>query len=363
MSVRLSSRDLAQLRRATQVLLSPLRYDSVDAWRRDVNRELRLLVGADSMGFLLPVADGRPVYSEEIPADTLAPFPELLPPSLADGTPAWQRAIELGVVTLEVVYGDDVGRYFSSAYYHEFALPGGAAQSISVAMPIGDVTPAGAASVQGWRERGSRARFGERELALLRLVEPAFRAGVEGWLSFGGRAGALVRTIDLLDQPVMSFDAAGRVVHATGAVERLLRDDPQGEEVRQAMVRMGRQLAANRPLAKPAERHATCGGVVTAAGSYVLHCCRGDLSAGESILLVSVRREQTRPRTAGELRAAFGLTAREAAVARLLARGRRNAEVAAELRISPHTAKRHTERILAKLGAKSRAEVAGRIDT
>jgi DNA-binding CsgD family transcriptional regulator len=41
---------------------------------------------------------------------------------------------------------------------------------------------------------------------------------------------------------------------------------------------------------------------------------------------------------------------------RLLVRGASNAEIAERLVISPHTAKHHVSRVLAKLGATSRAE-------
>jgi DNA-binding CsgD family transcriptional regulator len=51
------------------------------------------------------------------------------------------------------------------------------------------------------------------------------------------------------------------------------------------------------------------------------------------------------------------LTAREFAVARLIAEGRTNAEIADELGIAPKTASSHVEHILAKLGASRRAEI------
>jgi DNA-binding CsgD family transcriptional regulator len=58
-----------------------------------------------------------------------------------------------------------------------------------------------------------------------------------------------------------------------------------------------------------------------------------------------------------ELRRRFGLTRKEAGVARLIAEDQTNEQIAKRLSISPHTARHHTERILAKLGAKSRTLV------
>lgn len=57
------------------------------------------------------------------------------------------------------------------------------------------------------------------------------------------------------------------------------------------------------------------------------------------------------------LPARYRLTARECQVALLLAEGRSNSDIAAALGISPHTARHHTENVMAKLGARSRAEV------
>jgi DNA-binding CsgD family transcriptional regulator len=56
--------------------------------------------------------------------------------------------------------------------------------------------------------------------------------------------------------------------------------------------------------------------------------------------------------------ARFGLTRREAQIARLLARRATNREIANELEVSPHTVRHHVERIFAKLGVTSRRLVA-----
>jgi DNA-binding NarL/FixJ family response regulator len=55
-----------------------------------------------------------------------------------------------------------------------------------------------------------------------------------------------------------------------------------------------------------------------------------------------------------------GLTVRELDVLRLVAAGLRDAEIAERLFLSPRTVGHHVSSLLAKLGARSRAEAAGR---
>ena len=59
-----------------------------------------------------------------------------------------------------------------------------------------------------------------------------------------------------------------------------------------------------------------------------------------------------------EVPAPFGLTGRELAVLRLLATGRTNAQIGAELYISPKTAGVHVSNILRKLGVSGRVQAA-----
>jgi DNA-binding NarL/FixJ family response regulator len=66
------------------------------------------------------------------------------------------------------------------------------------------------------------------------------------------------------------------------------------------------------------------------------------------------------PRTV-HLQLEYGLTTREMQVAILLAEGRSNEDVAAALRVSPHTARHHTQHVLAKLGVHSRAQAGAKI--
>jgi DNA-binding response OmpR family regulator len=60
-----------------------------------------------------------------------------------------------------------------------------------------------------------------------------------------------------------------------------------------------------------------------------------------------------------DLRERYGLTDRQVEVARLIASGCTNAEIATKLGLSFYTARNHAEQVMAKLGVSSRAAVGG----
>jgi DNA-binding NarL/FixJ family response regulator len=78
-------------------------------------------------------------------------------------------------------------------------------------------------------------------------------------------------------------------------------------------------------------------------------------------VMVTIHRAEPRLPSPEFLMRRFSMTTREADVALLLARGASNATVASELRISQHTARHHTENVLAKLNVHTRREVASAI--
>jgi DNA-binding response OmpR family regulator len=65
-----------------------------------------------------------------------------------------------------------------------------------------------------------------------------------------------------------------------------------------------------------------------------------------------------RPLTDPELRERYGLTERQVAVARLIAEGCTNAELAARLGLSFYTVRNHAEQVMLKLGVGNRSAVA-----
>jgi DNA-binding NarL/FixJ family response regulator len=100
--------------------------------------------------------------------------------------------------------------------------------------------------------------------------------------------------------------------------------------------------------------------VRTATRLYRLHATHIDrgVLGPEAAVVVLVGRLGTPDLATAELRARYALTRREVQVARLLARGRTNAEIARTLGLSAATARHYTEHVLAKLGVHSRAQVA-----
>ncbi|MGA8045969.1 MAG: response regulator transcription factor [Dermatophilaceae bacterium] len=94
----------------------------------------------------------------------------------------------------------------------------------------------------------------------------------------------------------------------------------------------------------------------------IVHAVRV-VASGESLLAPSVTsmlvREYARRPATGRPRGddLTSLTARETEVLKLVAQGSSNAEIAHRLVISPATAKTHVSRVLAKLGARDRAQL------
>lgn len=356
-----STSELETIVHAQRLLISPLEHVRVDDWRRDVNRLLLPLVGADSAGFLLPGVGGMAMFSEEHDAKQLAVFPESVPPPTRDGSPIWTRMLELRACTLKEAYHGDITPYNRSAYYNEYAAANKACETLSVAIPLGAPGPDAAASLHFWHNRLRATReFGEREVTILRVLLPAFRAGVEAQLRFAAHRHDLVQALDRLGHAVMVFDRLGRPVHQTRALTELLAADVENAALTLAMRRAafalcGAPATANLASQPPAQRFAT------ATAKYRMHATAYRGPVGELMVLVSLDRRTPRPASLKDLRETLGLTTAESRVALCLTSGCDNAALARTLGISPHTARRHTERVLQKLGARSRAEVASKL--
>jgi DNA-binding CsgD family transcriptional regulator len=363
MSLSLSSAEVQQLSRAIQLLVSPLDHESVDAWRSAVNRELSALLHADSAGFLMPVEEGLYLYSDEHDPDELARYPDYPPPPRRNGEEMWAAMTRKPVMTLAEWYGEDYHLYTNSTYYNEYSGANGAHDTLWAAWGMGRGDPREMACLHFWHERPDGRLFGEREVALLELLHPAFAAGVETQIRWGQHRRDLLDAIDHLEKPAMVADLAGRVVHVSPGMEALLQGDPEEQRLRgelMAIVHDMRRVPTGEGTPALDGEGAVGREVVTATARYrACGCLYGrDLHGRPAFVIAGLERCTPALRPAAELQEAFGLTPAEARVALLLGEGRSNRSVAAELCVTEHTARRHTERIFAKMRINSRAQIA-----
>jgi DNA-binding CsgD family transcriptional regulator/PAS domain-containing protein len=216
-------------------------------------------------------------------------------------------------------------------------------------------------------ESRSGSTFGERGLALLRLMRPAFEAGVHVSSRLAQDRASFARVLDDLGVALALFDGAGRVVHHTPRLLQLLSSDPEGARLRTRLTSLGAAATAallvGRSRLEEAASAPRTHDVRTLLARYQLRVTyAGGAFPGTGVsVAVLVERVQPQPLSDRTLQKDYRLTPREIEVARLLAQGKTNLSIAEALGISSHTAERHTEHVLMKLGLRSRTEAVARL--
>lgn len=161
--------------------------------------------------------------------------------------------------------------------------------------------------------------------------------------------------LDQLSEPVALLRPAGEGLHENPALRQLLVLEPEAPRVRQAITRAAESVRRGfRAFVVGAPTT-----VATRVTKYHLRPSRlprGTIGPDPALVVLVHDLGDELPERES-LMERFGLTRRQCDVALCLARRRTNSEVARALSISPHTARRHTELVLAKLGVASRLEV------
>ena len=207
-----------------------------------------------------------------------------------------------------------------------------------------------------------------RRAAMARVLVPPFKAGVSEWRRLAARRSELTALLDALPEAVLMYDGAGALIHANPRAAELFGMPGAlgaGSQVRTEAQRLAWTMAASaqRSTAQTnadGQRMTDARREVRADGR--LYRLRGMLTSGwmpggEAGVLVTAAFELVNPLTDGELRSRYGLSSREVEVARLVASGLSNAEIAEKLGVSYFTARNHVERVLAKLGVGNRSRV------
>jgi DNA-binding CsgD family transcriptional regulator/PAS domain-containing protein len=205
--------------------------------------------------------------------------------------------------------------------------------------------------------------------AMVRVLIPPFKAGVSEWRRLAARRVELTALLDAIPEAVLMYDGSGGLVHANPRAAELFGMPGAagpGATVRTEAQRMAWTLAAS---AQRAVADSKSNGASTAPEAVRevradgrVYRLRGTLASGwmpggEAGVLVTAAFELVNPLTDIELRSRYGLSVREIEVARLVASGLSNQEVAEKLGVSYFTARNHVERLLAKLGVGNRSRV------
>ncbi|MFN8575147.1 MAG: helix-turn-helix transcriptional regulator [Gemmatimonadaceae bacterium] len=352
MGVQLSAKDVRRVADATRVLVSPLNAPSETAWVELVGASLRACTAAERSGVILErgdVASMVGTFGKRAMEEYVTRWYRTMSGDVRRrqrGLTSWVRADVWSVREIQ-----------RTAYFREWCLPNGNNDSAGMCVYEGageEVAVYVSTSRTGGFPPGGHVS------AMLQMMQPALAAGVATMRAMA-RARYDATLLDTVDSPVGLFQADGRLLHAVPQLTAMLNDPTDGATLRSAASAFVREVA--RRLWGRGARPAIPERVVFGdRRSYVMHLSLVESgSLGVERLCVLTVKGEREAKSATALRALFGLSPREADVALLLARGCRNKQVATRLGISEFTARRHTERVLHKLHATSRSEVAAKV--
>ena len=359
-AVPLDTRARSALQSALAVLLSPLDAVDANAWRGEVSRTLRELVGADKASFQLEMPGIAAMYSEDHAQATLDAYMEHY--RAIDLGRIRREALGLEVWNRQLLHGRELPAFYKSEIHLDFLVPNGIRDSMGLTVDVpGLATPA---ALFFHKERTGTTQFGVRGLAFLELLLPAFKAGVRDLVRYSNHRISLSSHLDSLIEGIRICDLDGRVVHQNPAFTAAVSGKSIEPLAEAAIAEIIGELST---LTR--DRH---GSVMALAGAQVHREITSDTSTyevrgsflGRELLGAEVRAaislQRVFPRAAltdETLEEQYGLTEREVEVTRWLARGLSSKEIAQTCGMSPHTARRHTEKIFSKLGVRNRSQI------
>jgi len=216
----------------------------------------------------------------------------------------------------------------------------------------------GAPEVERWG--GTLPRMTNVPDTLLPIVSLrcAIAAGLATLKRLGAWRETLGRAFDELETGMAIYAPDGLEEIARNArLEELLEQEPERDRLRSLIARQARQAAAAGKGCLPMEEDRE---IELAGGSYRLVASRaaaGMVLPEPAVMVLMDRLSPSLP-TTQELRISFGLRGREPQIALLAAEGLSNAAIAARLRLSAHTVRHYLERVLDRLGLRTRKALA-----
>lgn len=258
-----------------------------------------------------------------------------------------------------------------TAFHEEVLAPQGHVSMLATRLPLGpEVDTGGVAFALRSRAAPSDLRIAER------LAPHIQRAAMTSLRleKLGALNAALGDCLARLEQGVLLVDGEGRLLFASASAEALLHsgDALLTERGRLVAARLAETRALQRMIA--AASRTALGQGVSAGGALALSRRSGDTPLAVVVAPVRDLRPWlggTRPTaivlagapgvaptaSASTLRALYGLTPAEATIAAAIGGGRPLADAAANLGISPLTARTHLKRVFDKTGVHRQAEL------
>lgn len=356
----LSLRDSQQAGDCARILAAPFEFADFDDWSSAASERLRLLLGADKATFA--ISDGGHLHgrSEVIAPAALREYIERY--LIADKFGLLTRGLKLGAGNRALLWGAHRREILRSAYWHDLVRPARAFDTVALCATVD--ASAGVANLQFYHDRETGPTFGARGLAIARAVFPAFASGCRTWVALQGYAQQLSNFVDTMPVGVVLARIDGRIVHENASVRRMLASVPSENTLRSAITecidRFRRVWSSRAPAGSPAPPRPTASEYRVPGHTFRLSTSflGRDVLPGGGAIVVVVETLGPPPFPAGILRDRYNLTRREIEVARLLAEGETNLEVAAALGVSAPTARHHTESVMLKLGVNARGKIA-----
>ena len=367
MTLALSPHDQSLVAAATRALVSPLVAPTFESWLAEVNHTLKELLWADKASFMFPLANGElRTVSDEYASPVLQTFMREKQPEIERRWGMRRRALAMGTFTRAALYGADLPELYRSEYYNEFLVPNRAYDVLGMTMALDSQERV--VNLYFHHDLPTGRRFGSRGSSLARMLYPAFRAGVHASHTLFQRRHRLEHLADLMTAGAALADGTGRVVHRNRSLLEMLRVDPHRQHLEARITGAARECVlalagswsgASGPTRRAPDTRRLRASVVTPTARYVVSASaldREPSAYGVAVAVIVERADAARfPQVL--LRDRYRLTSREIAVARLLAGGAANDEIARTLAISGATARHHTEAVLRKLGLSSRARI------
>jgi DNA-binding CsgD family transcriptional regulator len=177
---------------------------------------------------------------------------------------------------------------------------------------------------------------------------------------------SLAVALDEINEGAIFLNSGGQLIWHNRAFDRLLVENREGHLLVAAVIELAADFYHDLDeCASPDESPVSVQRDVTVGRlKHELHCTLmpKEMLGPETYVLLLVKRASSRWSSYAEhLRQAWGLTEREAQVAVECLRGKKNLEIAEQLKISVETVNKHLDKVYQKAGVRGRAELASRL--